>query len=132
MNKSIKALLLGIILSLGNNVYSQSEDKYSCKQGNDKLMDIIPLTRDPYPTNSTHISVELSMDSNEIIGTRGYDALGDSLQWVSVTTMMPYTIYFKKDAELAMASANKVTISMPLREKFYYATFGVGNHDNAL
>ena len=66
-------------------------------------------------------------DSNEIIGLEGYNALEctDTLRWVAATQSLAYTIYFENDAELAMAAASKVTITVPLHEKFNYATFGV-------
>lgn len=69
---------------------------------------------------------EGSKDPNEIIGTKGYDALGDTLQWVAATASLPYTIYFENDPELATASAQKVEIRCPLHPKVDISTFTVG------
>lgn len=66
---------------------------------------------------------------NEIIGLDGYDAAGstDTLRWVSATQSLAYTVYFENDADLAMAAASKVTITVPLHKKLNFATFGVGS-----
>lgn len=75
------------------------------------------------------IEVQAPIDPNEIIGLEGYNApeSTDTLRWVSATQSLAYTIYFENDAELAMAAASKVTITVPLHEKLNYATFGVGS-----
>jgi hypothetical protein len=124
MNKQIKTILLGIALSLVNNVYCQSKDP--CKQGNDKLMDSIPSKIDSHPSSSSETSVYVPMDPNEIIGTRGYDALGDTLQWVAATVSLPYTIYFENDPELATAAAQKVEVRHRLHAKADISTFAIG------
>ena len=84
----------------------------------------------PGPTSdSVTIQSYQPLDPNEIIGLDGYNApeSTDTLRWVSATQSLAYTIYFENDAELAMAAASKVSITMPLHEKFNYATFGVGS-----
>ena len=78
-------------------------------------------------------SVYNPSDPNEIIGTKGYDALGDTLQWVAATASLPYTIYFENDPELATAAAQKVVIHCPLHSKadlssFAVGAFGFGSH----
>lgn len=75
------------------------------------------------------IGSEAPRDPNEIIGLEGYNApeSTDTLRWVSATQSLAYTIYFENDAELAMAAASKVTITVPLHDKLNYATFGVGS-----
>ena len=69
------------------------------------------------------------IDPNEIVGLEGYDALEstDTLRWVSATQSLAYTVYFENDAELAMASASKVSIRVPLHEKLNYASLGIGS-----
>ena len=126
MKRLLKTILLGIVLSLANNIYCQSEDKDPCKLGNDKLMDSIPSTLDQYPSDSTNISVLNPNDPNEIIGTEGYDALGDTLQWVSAKASLPYTVYFENDPDLATASASRVVIRCPLHPKADISTFAIG------
>ena len=66
------------------------------------------------------------LDPNEIIGTKGYDALGDTLQWVAATASLPYTIYFENDPELATAAAQKVEIRHALHPKADISTFAIG------
>jgi len=75
------------------------------------------------------IEVQAPIDPNEIIGLEGYNApeSTDTLRWVSAMQSLAYTIYFENDAELAMAAASKVTITVPLHEKLNFATFGVGS-----
>jgi len=53
------------------------------------------------------ISNNAGSDSIKNIGTRDYNALGDTLQWVAATASLPYTIYFENDPELATAAAKK-------------------------
>ena len=83
----------------------------------------------PKPVDSTDVPVLNPVDPNEIIGLEGYNApeSTDTMRWVSATQSLTYTIYFENDAELAMAAASKVTITVPLHEKLNYATFGVGS-----
>ena len=84
---------------------------------------------DPKPADSASVRSEQPVDPNEIIGLEGYNApeSTDTLRWVSATQSLAYTIYFENDAELAMAAASKVTITVPLHDKLNYATFGVGS-----
>lgn len=74
------------------------------------------------------ISSEAPADPNEIIGLEGYDVAGsvDTFRWVSAAQSLAYTIYFENDAELAMAAASKVAITVPLHEKLNYAILGKG------
>ena len=97
-----------------------------CSQGSCQPTDTIPTKPDPNPSDSTDISVQLPGDPNEIIGTRGYDALGDTLQWVAATASLPYTIYFENDPELATAAAQKVEVRHRLHTKADISTFAIG------
>ena len=121
-------LIILVILLASINCYCQKSNgrKPSCGQGNQNLMEGIPSKLDQYPFDSAHISVEESRDPNEIIGTEGYDALGDTLQWVAATTMLPYTIYFENNPDLATAAAQKVVIRCPLHPKTDISTFAIG------
>jgi len=78
------------------------------------------------PETESKTSVYNPSDPNEIIGTKGYDALGDTLQWVAATASLPYTIYFENDPELATAAAQKVEIRHALHSKADISTFAVG------
>ena len=85
-----------------------------------------PHYPDPEPADTTDVDVQDPSDPNEIIGTKGYDALGDTLQWVAATASLPYTIYFENDPELATAAAQKVEIRHALHPKADISTFAVG------
>ncbi|MBO7083676.1 MAG: T9SS type A sorting domain-containing protein [Bacteroidales bacterium] len=78
------------------------------------------------PETESQTSVYNPSDPNEIIGTKGYDALGDTLQWVAATTSLPYTIYFENDPELATAAAQKVEVRHRLHAKADISTFAIG------
>ena len=94
--------------------------------GNDTLPPDTPPRRDDGPTDETDIPVFTPLDPNEIVGTRGYDTLGDTLQWVAATASLPYTIYFENDPELATAAAQKVEVRHRLHAKADISTFAIG------
>ena len=123
MNR-IKTIVIVITSFLAIQGYAQ----YSpCGGGNDKLpTDSIPKSPDKHPSDSTDVPVYEPQDPNEIIGTKGYDALGDTLQWVAATASLPYTIYFENDPELATAAAQKVEVRLALHPKMDISTFAVG------
>ncbi len=127
MKRLIKTILLVITLSLTNHVYCQSNGGVvNCGQGQQELP---PDSRGETDSNSSaeaESTNEGSKDPNEIIGTKGYDALGDTLQWVTAKAFLPYTIYFENDPELATAAAQKVEIRCPLHPKVDISTFTVG------
>ncbi len=116
--------------SIGSNVIGKSK----CEGGDDTPhQDNPPGYIDDYPSDSTDIPIFSPMDPNEIVGTRGYDALGDTLQWVAAMATLPYTIYFENDPELATAAAQKVEVRHRLHAKanistFTIGAFGFGNH----
>ena len=114
-------LLLQGICSVG---YAQK-----CNQGQQELMNNTGKKYVGSEVANKDIGSEASRDPNEIIGLDGYNApeSTDTLRWVSATQSLTYTIYFENDAELAMAAASKVTITVPLHDKLNYATFGVGS-----
>ncbi len=118
--------LFGLFLTLSVTVYGQSSGTSPCAQGNEQPTDTIPSKPDPHPSDSTNVPVYDPYDPNEIIGTRGYDALGDTLQWVAVTASLPYTIYFENDPELATAAAQKVEVRHRLHAKADISTFAIG------
>ncbi len=135
MNTIIKIItLLSLFLLLSINGNSQSvNDSPFCGKGEQQPIETIPTKPDPRPSDSTDIPVEEPVDPNEIIGTRGYDALGDTLQWVAATASLPYTIYFENDPELATAAAQKVEVRHKIHTKadistFAIGAFGFGNH----
>ena len=113
--------------------FAQTTDPCKPKEPQGKPKEV-PPQKDKKPIDSVIISSVIPWDPNEIIGLDGYDAAGstDTLRWVSATQSLTYTIYFENDAELAMAAASKVTITVPLHKKLNYATFGVGNCSNVL
>lgn len=84
-------------------------------------------TPDEHPSGSADITVAAPSDPNEIIGTKGYDALGDTLQWVSAIGDLPYTIFFENDPIFATAAAQRVSVRHKLHAKANKATFGVGS-----
>lgn len=94
---------------LMNNTENWQTDQHFCAEGNSQCLQ--------------------SSDPNEIIDLEGCNALKctDTLRWVSATQTLAYTVYFENDADLAMAAASKVTITVPLHKKLNFATFGVGS-----
>ena len=70
-----------------------------CQQGQQNEMPPKREDRDPNSSADKEIPNQNAGDPNEIIGTKGYDALGDTLQWVAATASLPYTIYFENDPE---------------------------------
>ena len=121
MNK-IKLFLIAIISFFAIQGHAQSP----CGGGDYTPPQKPPKEVDTDPSVSNNIHNVAPRDPNEIIGTRGYDALGDTLQWVAATTSLPYTIYFENDPELATAAAQKVEIRCPVHAKADLSTFAVG------
>lgn len=111
-----------ILLFIVSNTYAQVK----CNDGDQKPIDSLPPEPEEWPIDSLDVPVQDPSDPNEIIGTKGYDALGDTLQWVAATASLPYTIYFENDPELATAAAQKVEIRCPLHTKADLSTFAVG------
>ena len=116
-----------------NNSTLTQQPMVLCNQGKQTTDDPYKPQLDWSPSDEADISVFAPQDPNEIIGTVGYDAPGDSLQWVSVAASLPYTIYFENDPSFATAAAQKVEIRMPLHAKadianFAVGTFGFGSH----
>lgn len=128
MNNTLKiATLLALFLTLCVNSYSQSGDFNPCGQGNEQPPVIIPPLPDSIPGDTTNIPVSAPSDPNEIIGTRGYDNLGDTMQWVAATASLPYTIYFENDPNFATAAAQRVEVRHKLHPKVSRSTFVVGS-----
>ncbi len=90
-------------------------------------MDTIPPVTDSIPGDSINIPSNAPLDPNEIIGTRGYDNLGDTMQWVAATASLPYTIYFENDPNFATAAAQRVEVRHKLHPKVSRSTFVVGS-----
>ncbi len=84
------------------------------------------MEKDPKWCVLKEIPSQNAGDPNEIIGTKGYDAMGDTLQWVAATASLPYTIYFENDPELATAAAQKVEVRHKLHTKADISTFAIG------
>lgn len=95
MNKfEITFCIISVFLSI--SVFRQN-----CNQGNQKPINSITPKIEEWPIDSLDVLVQDPSDPNEIIGTRGCDALGDILQWMAETDFLPYTIYFEKYPKLA-------------------------------
>lgn len=129
MNKIIKtAALFSLLMLFFVDGFAQN-----CNQGDQDPGKVPPPVHDSIPSDSTHIPVQAPLDPNEIIGTVGYDALGDTMQWVSATASLPYTIYFENDPDFATAAAQRVEVRHKLHPKvskstFCVGTFGFGDH----
>lgn len=96
-----------------------------CTQGlQDEFSEVINVISDLIASYKGEVLVP--SDPNEIIGTRGYDNLGGTLQWVAATASLPYTIYFENDPELATAAAQKVEVRHRLHAKADISTFAIG------
>ena len=122
--KIIIVLIMSLILFDG---YCQSNNgEVGCQQGQQNEMTPKGDVVGSNPETESNTSVYNPSDPNEIIGTKGYDALGDTLQWVAATASLPYTIYFENDPELATAAAQKVEIRHALHPKADISTFAVG------
>lgn len=122
--KDTRIIILFVLLIVLANGYAQNS-KTICALGNEQ-----PLAK-PGSVNVTmeaqeDVSNQAGSDPNEIIGTKGYDVLGDTLQWVAAMASLPYTIYFENDPELATAAAQKVEIRHALHPKADISTFAVG------
>ena len=127
MNRIRKVIVFCLFLLASVFGYCQSNDnRVNCGQGYQNSNETIPPIQDSYPSGSTDIPVEVPIDPNEIIGTRGYDALGNTMQWVAATASLPYTIYFENDPELATAAAQKVEVRHRLHAKADISTFAIG------
>ena len=90
-----KIVLIAIISFFTIQVYAQ----YSPCGGGDVTPIQVPLEgQDSNPSAEGNTSVYNPSDPNEIIGTKGYDALGDTLQWVAATASLPYTniLFYKR------------------------------------
>lgn len=102
--------LIRIIALLVISIYVLSILARNCNQGNQKENKPTPESVDSNSSANKDISNNAGADPNEIIGTKSYNALGDTLQWVAATASLPYTIYFENDPELATSAAQKVEI----------------------
>lgn len=124
--KYFKIVILLFLQIVTSNVFCDDPPGVSCNQGDQKPIDSLPPEPEEWPIDSLDVPVQDPSDPNEIIGTKGYDALGDTLQWVAATASLPYTIYFENDPELATAAAQKVEIRHALHPKADISTFTVG------
>ena len=125
MKKYYKMFIIGLLTFIFNIGYSQNKDD-KCNKGPQEPPVKEPPQRDPNPSGEGGSDNEVGGDPNEIIGTRGYDALGDTMQWVAATASLPYTIYFENDPELATAAAQKVEVRHRLHAKADISTFAIG------
>ena len=128
--KNNKLLIVLILLLQGICCagFAQTDNPCRPKEPQEKPK-AIPPKKDKNPIDIVKILSLIPFDPNEIIGLDGYDATGsaDTFRWVSATQSLAYTVYFENDADLAMAAARKVSVTVPLHEKLNFATFGVGN-----
>ena len=122
--KIIQYLAL-IVFMLALSDYLQAQ--VQCNQGDQDRDNLTQAELDSLAAAGVDISVFAPKDPNEIIGTIGYDAPDDTLQWVAATLSLPYTIYFENDPEVATAAAQKVEIRHRFHTKANIATFGIGS-----
>ncbi len=125
-------ILICLLIGLANQANAQKPHRprknwVRCYQGYQALDEEQKRIVDALIAANADISVFAPQDPNEIIGTVGYDAPGDTLQWVSLTASLPYTIYFENDPDFATAAAQMVEIRLPLHAKADIATFAVGS-----
>lgn len=73
--------------------------------------------------NRQEIEIQRPVDPNEIIGPLGYG----QRRMVSKDMLMPYTILFENDPDLATASAQVVKITQPLSEFTDYSSIELGS-----
>ena len=100
-----------------------------CFQGYQDRDDDRQRMLDESATANADIDVYAPQDPNEIRGTVGYDDpnSGDTMQWVSASQSLPYTIYFENDPEMATAAAQRVEIRHRFHALGNLATFGIGS-----
>lgn len=123
MNTKIVKIIVLVVISLcGLSMFGQS-----CNQGDQNKPKQPEGETSTTPERTAGISVFGSSDPNEIIGTKGYDAPGDTLQWVAATATLPYTIYFENDPDFATAAAQRVEVRHKLHPKVSKSTFCVGS-----
>lgn len=79
------------------------------------------------PADAATSSGVVSADPNELLGPTGYD----TLRWVSINDVLPYTVFFENDPEFAMAAAQKVNISLEFPQKTLMTKFGLGAYSFA-
>lgn len=105
------SIVIGVLLLLSFEIYGQSNNtKPNCSQGQQEEMTPKGNVVGSNPETESQTSVYNPSDPNEIIGSRGYDALGDTMQWVAATASLPYTIYFENDPELATTAVQTMEI----------------------
>ena len=126
MNTIKRLFVLICLILISPSLLISQHSNNVCAIGHDQLIENNLTIIDNHPSSSSETSVYVPMDPNEIIGTKGYDALGDTLQWVAATASLPYTIYFENDPDLATAAAQKVEIRHTLHPKADISTFAVG------
>ncbi len=127
--REIIKLCVILILSLMTNHAMAQRARFNwvkCYQGNQVIDAIFELLQDDTPIANEDVSVYAPQDPNEIIGTVGYDAPGNTLQWVSASQSLPYTIYFENDPEMATAAAQRVEVRHQFHSLGNLATFGIG------
>jgi hypothetical protein len=123
-NNRILAFLILIFIAMAG--YCDIPPTKNCNNGDQNNNNPGTEQIDDDPSGEANVDVEAPKDPNEIIGTRGYDALGDTLQWVAATASLPYTIYFENDPQLATAAAQKVVVRHRLHAKADISTFAIG------
>lgn len=118
----MKKILL-IILELTFAIFANAQVR--CNQGDQNP----PRTpdRNPNPADSATSSGVVSADPNELLGPTGFD----TIRWVSINDILPYTVFFENDPEFAMAAAQKVNISLDFPQKTLMTKFGLGAYSFA-
>lgn len=120
-----------MVLVVDNTVKAQRPlfDWVKCYQGYQEREAEQQRILDSLIAAGVDINVYTPMDPNEIRGTVGYDDpnSGDTLQWVSASQSLPYTIYFENDPEMATAAAQRVEVRHQFHSLGNLATFGIGS-----
>lgn len=112
------------------NIEYASGVSAQCYRGNHNLMNTTDNRQTDYDFCSEGNTLCYQpVNPNEIIVLLGYDRVGstNSFHCVSATKTLAYTVYFENDGDLAMATARKVSVTVPLHEKLNYATMGTGS-----
>jgi|GEM_PF-943443 len=131
-NQGSSEIILTAVASGGSQPYSyswpgaskliNSNGKYFCTVTDSNLC--LKMTS----IDVLFIPVQCAIDPNEIVGPSGF---GEE-QWVSVNDKLPYSVYFENDPDFATASAQQVSITLPISNKadmysLKLGDFGFGN-----
>ena len=117
-----------LLMLLGSTIIAFSQTKQGGCPGNGGCELPLPTPPPiPNPADFATSSGVVSADPNELLGPTGFD----TLRWVSINDILPYTVFFENDPEFAMAAAQKVNISLDFPQKTLMTKFGLGAYSFA-